>query len=164
MCIHFRKVRPQQALGSHITPKWCSPNQLKCLGMHEFNDLKIKPRGLEIVRSKKQAERRSGRLVLSAPYLVRCLSPDSGLEKGKKMTDWQFKCVGVPETIILDREAAVKSQLFSKLCEDIPKEKFPGKDMLTVERLFSQLDKVLLAELAAPVPPGEDHPAGKEGL
>lgn len=132
--------------------------------MHEFDDLTIKPRGLEIVRSKKQAERRSGRLVLRAPYLVCCLSTDSGLQKGKKMTDWQFNCVGVPETIILDGGTAFKSQLFSKFCEDIPKKQLPATDMLTVESISSQFDEFLLAELADPVPPGEHHPAGKEGL
>lgn len=84
MCIHFRNVRPQQALGPHITPKWCALHHLKFLGMHEFDDLTIKPGGLEIVRSKKQAERRSERLVLSAPYLVPFCLLIAVWKKGRK--------------------------------------------------------------------------------
>lgn len=80
------------------------------------------------------------------------------------MTDWQIKCVGVPETIILDGGTAFKSQLFSKFCEDIPRKRLPGTDMLSVDSIFAQFDEFLLAELATPVSPGEHHIARKEGL
>lgn len=39
----------------------------------------------------------------------------------------------------------------------------PFKNMSKLERIFSQFDKFLLAELAAPVP-REHHTARKEGL